>query len=146
MDFDNFEGSEDEFYVNLQQIANDTTVLPTIRLLAMDLMQNPYLTLGDWFRSLNDLSLHELMQVAEETIKDEDSPMMEHLMLLTLMLAQAEGTLTNMNEMEELGNQISMMRNYLAIVSLARKGLVRVYYENLTLGSDMGDRVVVEKI
>lgn len=147
MDFNiDYEGSDDQFYLNLKQISGDTSLLPTVRLLAMDLIENPYISLGDWLKSLNDLSLREVLDASEATLENEDSPMMEQLMLLTLMLAQAEGTLHGMNEMEELGKQIEMLRNYVIIVSLARKGLVRVFYENLTLGSDMGDRIVVEKI
>ena len=35
---------------------------------------------------------------------------------------------------------------WMAIESLKRKGLVKVYYENISFGDDMGEKIIVEKI
>jgi hypothetical protein len=32
------------------------------------------------------------------------------------------------------------------MVSLARKGFVKVHYENMSFGEDMGQKIVVERI
>jgi hypothetical protein len=42
--------------------------------------------------------------------------------------------------------QMSMLLSLITFESLARKGIVRVYHENFTLGDDMADKLVVEKI
>jgi hypothetical protein len=34
----------------------------------------------------------------------------------------------------------------MVIESLKRKGLVKVYYENISFGDDMGEKIIVEKI
>ena len=39
-----------------------------------------------------------------------------------------------------------MLLSLITFESLARKGLVRVYRENYTLGDDMGEKIVVEKL
>lgn len=149
-DFDlnlNYEGSEDEFYIDFARVANTEDLLPTVRLTALSLSNNPYLSLGDWFKGLNENSFKEVYDMVNETFENHDAPVMEQLMLLTMMLSSAEGTLiASSNNLDELGKQMEVFRNYVAIVSLERKGLVRVFYENLTLGGDMGDKIVVEKI
>jgi hypothetical protein len=48
--------------------------------------------------------------------------------------------------MEELATQLSMLRQLIVFTSLEKKGLVRCYFENFTLGTDMGDKTIVEKL
>jgi hypothetical protein len=131
--------------LNYRNIAEANWVLPTIRLLAIDMQKNPYATLGDWFRGLADSSVHELQELAETCYQDPDSETMEQMMLLTMMLASAEGT-CDIGDMEKNRTQLGMMMSLITIVGLERKGLVRVFYENLTLGTDMSDAVIVEKL
>jgi hypothetical protein len=35
---------------------------------------------------------------------------------------------------------------FLAIEGLSRKGLVKVYHENISFGEDFGNKIVVEKL
>ena len=132
--------------LNYRNIAEATWVLPTIRLLAIDMQKNPYATLGDWFRGLSDSSVYELQELAETCHQDpENAETMEQMMLLTMMLASAEGT-CDIGDMEKNRTQLGMMMSLITIVGLERKGLVRVFYENLSLGTDMRDAVIVEKL
>ena len=66
-------------------------------------------------------------------------------MLLAMMLASGEGT-CDMNDMEKNRTQLGMLMSLITVVGLERKGFVRVFYENLTLGDDMGNAVIVEKL
>jgi hypothetical protein len=110
------------------------------------MQKNPYVTLGDWFRGLADSSIYELQELAETCYEDpENADAQEQLMLLTMMLASAEGT-CDMQDMEKNRTQLGMLMSLITIVSLQRKGHVRVFYENLTLGTDMRDAVIVEKL
>lgn len=131
--------------LNYRNIAEANWILPTIRLLAIDMQKNPYATLGDWFRGLADSSVYELQELAETCYENPESETMEQMMLLTMMLASAEGT-CDMGDMEKNRTQLGMMMSLITIVGLERKGLVRVFYENLSLGTDMRDAVIVEKL
>jgi hypothetical protein len=43
-------------------------------------------------------------------------------------------------------DRANQLISFLIIVSLERKGLVKVHYENMSFGDDMGDKIVVERI
>lgn len=134
------------YNINYRNVAEANWILPTIRLLAIDMQKNPYVTLGDWFRGLADSSIYELQELAETCYEDpENADALEQLMLLTMMLASAEGT-CDMQDMEKNRTQLGMLMSLITIVSLERKGHVRVFYENLSLGTDMRDAVIVEKL
>jgi hypothetical protein len=137
---------DDGYNINYRNVAEANWILPTIRLLAIDMQKNPYVTVGDWFRGLGTSSVLELQELAETCYEDPDNAdALEQLMLLTMMLASAEGT-CDMQDMEKNRTQLGMLLSLITIVGLERKGLVRVFYENLTLGNDMGSAVIVEKL
>jgi hypothetical protein len=47
---------------------------------------------------------------------------------------------------EDITENVNYFGVCITCVSLARKGLVRVYYDNMSFGRDHGDKVLVEKI
>jgi hypothetical protein len=61
------------------------------------------------------------------------------------MLATAEG-LDSANDLQVFIDRSNQLTGFIIIESLKRKGLVRVYYENMSFGEEHGDKVVVEKI
>jgi hypothetical protein len=146
MDEDDFkiEFSEEGYSLNLSEIAMASHVSPTIRLLAMDLQKNPYARIGDWLRALPETSMSELLELAD-AVSRGDTDSMEQMMLLTCMLAAAEGT-DDLNDLEKIRTQLGMMVNIIAITGLDRKGLVRVHYDNLSLGDDMSSAIIVERL
>jgi hypothetical protein len=138
---------EEGFCINLQEIAMSDWVAPTIRLLAMDLQKKTYMSLGEFFSKLSDNSVAELQVLAERGFDDADNIKnldMQQVMILSLLLAGAEGTQNF--DIRIIQKQMSMLLSLITFESLARKGLVRVYHENFTLGDDMADKLVVEKI
>ena len=142
------EFKDDGYNLNYGNIAQAEWLCPTIRLTALDLQKQPYITLGDWFQKQSDNSIRELQQLAENAYEDPDSPDnedIEQMMILTMMLAAAEGT-DDLGDMNNLRHQLSKLIMTITVVSLGRKGLVRVFYENLTLGHDMDDAKIAEKI
>jgi hypothetical protein len=140
--------NDDGMQLNYGNIAMAEWLCPTIRLTALDLQKQPYITLGDWFQKQSDNSIRELQHLAEHAYEDPDSPDnedIEQMMILTMMLAAAEGT-DDLSDTDNLRRQLSKLIMTITLVSLARKGLVRVFYENLTLGADMDDAKIAEKI
>ena len=137
----NFESDDEgEFSINYERVLHQGTFLPVTRLLAADLMKSQYMSIGDFIKSLNDNSLQELNSIAE----DEDHPNFEEMILITEMLAAAEGT--NMGGTPEVHQRLNLFITWLVFESLKRKGLVKIYYENISFGEDMGDKIIVEKI
>ena len=135
-DFDD----DGEFSINYEKVLHEETFLPVTRLLAADLIKNQYMPIGDFIKSLNDNSLEELNEISA----DENHPNFEEMILISEMLSAAEGT--NMGGTPEVHQRLNMFITWLIFESLKRKGLVKIYYENISFGEDMGDKIVVEKI
>ena len=131
-----------EYHVNLQQIAESPDLPATIRLLAFDLIKNPYISLGDFFKKASDRSIEEMVDMVNAIDDDEDQ--MQNLALLTMMLMTGEGLV--ISDDDHLRYSINAMVMITCGVSLARKGMVKVHYENLSFGQDMTDKVFMEKI
>lgn len=134
---------DDGFTVNLSEVVKSSDCLAVTRLLAADLIAKPYLSVGDWIGHVSDADLKNLVQGAE--LDKNDEVILEDLMLIFMMLRQAEG-LPPVKEDEDFRRGIGQLVTMLVGESLARKGLIKLYRENLSFGDDMGDKIVMEKI
>lgn len=114
--------------------------LSVTRLLAASLVSEPYMTVQHFLLGLNDKDLDTLIDLSE---KDQD-PQFGDLVLIAGMLAEAEGL--GSGNMDEYQKRVSGLVGFLVIESLARKGLVKAYRENMSFGDDMNDKVIVELI
>lgn len=130
---------EKEYTLNYSNIAKHKTLSNVTRILAMDLMENPYIVVGDFFKNLSDASLAELLDL----INGEDEDSLSETLLISEMLSRGEGV---ENSIAQMGKNVGVMRALVAGTSLQRKGLVKAYYENMTFGEDSGDRILFEKI
>ena len=106
-------------------------------------MRNPYTSLGKFFKKLSDENLEVLMEIIDEG-DSEFNERMEDIVLMTEMLSRAEGVPSE--SIEEITENVNYFGACVTCVSLARKGLVRVYYENMSFGTDNGEKVIVERI
>lgn len=137
---DEFENYE-EYSINLKKITEQHDFLAVTKLLAQSLMIEPYLTPGKWFKQLSDHDLNMLSGVIDE---GDEGPHFQELLLIAEMLAQAEGV--DERNLTAATERVNMLTILLTCVSLARKGMVKVNYQNMSFGADMKDKVVVEKI
>ena len=128
---------------NMEQIVNAENLLPITKSVAKMLMRNPYLTLGKFFKKLSDENLQTLLEIIDEG-DSEFNDGIEDIVLMTEMLSRAEGVPSQ--SIEDVTENVNYFRACVICVSLARKGLVRVYYENMSFGTDLGDQVLVEKL
>jgi len=132
--------------VNYELIANDDNMPPFLRSLAFDVRKCTYMRPGDFFRKARDADIDYIMEsldAANYEGADEDENV-TNVILLAIMLSTAEGVeIKDEEDVHERTNQLAVMT---AMTSLARKGLIRVYYENMSFGEDMGDKLVAEKI
>ena len=132
--------------IRFDKVAEDKSFLPVTRLLAIDIIKNPYLVVGDFMREISDQDIDLLLDIAD----DEDNCHFEELILISEMLAAAEGIpneYANDKELIETARtRISILLTYLTMESLARKNLIILHRENMSFGDDAGDRVVAEKL
>jgi hypothetical protein len=126
------------YSLNFHEITINKDLMAVTRLLAADMMKNPYVNVGEYIGELSDSDLKALLEA-------EDKNRYEDLILLSEMLATAEGGDQAPTD-EVFKDRTNHLITLLVIESLGRKGLVRVYRENMSFHDDMKDKIVVEKI
>ena len=128
---------------DMEKIIESDKLLPVTKSVAKMLMRNPYTSLGRFFKKLSNENLEILMEIIDEG-DSEFNERMEDIVLMTEMLSRAEGVPSQ--SIEEITENVNYFGACVTCVSLARKGLVRVYYENMSFGTDQGEKVLVERL
>ena len=128
---------------DMEKIIASDKLLPVTKSVAKMLMRNPYTSLGRFFKKLSNENLEILMEIIDEG-DSEFNERMEDIVLMTEMLSRAEGVPSQ--SVDEITENVNYFGACITCVSLARKGLVRVYYDNMSFGTDNGDKMIVEKI
>jgi hypothetical protein len=126
------------YSVNLTEVVKNKDVMAVTKLLAHRIMENPYLSVGEFMEELSDLDLDALQDAVE---KEEYSD----VILIGEMLATAEGC-DQAKDFDEMMERSKSMAMFLTITSLGRKGLVKVHYDKLSFHPDSGKNIVVERI
>jgi hypothetical protein len=138
-----FEGEDFSGYmVNVHEVVRSKDSLAVTRLLAADLIANPYMMVGDFFKNISDTDLQTLLNGSEPDSKDE---VIDDILLITMMLRGAEG-LEGITTNEEMRLSMSQFIGFLVVESLFRKGFVKLYRENMSFGEDLGNKILVEKV
>ena len=128
---------------DMEKIIESDKLLSVTKSVAKMLMRNPYTSLGRFFKKLSNENLEILMEIIDEG-DSEFNERMEDIVLMTEMLSRAEGVPSQ--SVDEITENVNYFGACITCVSLARKGLVRVYYDNMSFGTDSGDKIIVEKI
>lgn len=135
--------SIDNYEVNLQKVAEDKKSSGVLRLLAIDLQTNPYLSIGDWLQSLTDTELESLMNdLVDPGVEDENA--VSGLILLSLMLSRAEQVFLDTDE--DLTRAVGLMSMFIVMASVGRKGLAKIHYQNMSFGDDADHLCIAEKL
>lgn len=125
--------------LNFDKIAVHKDFLSITRMLAVDMMKNPYITPSDFLKSLSNEELQTLMEISD----DDEHERMDEIMLIAEMLATGEGLeAATLNIATERVNQFCI---FLVLESLSRKNLVKLHYENMSFGEDYKDKIIAEK-
>ena len=135
---------DSKFTIVFDKIVENKSFLPSTRLLAIDIIKNGYINVGDFFKCMSDSDLKTYLNMAENIESDEGT----EILLLSEMLAIGEGLDNGLdeNEIETMQNRMSQLIMYLTCESLARQGLVKLYRENMSFGEDMAKKTLVEKL
>jgi len=135
-------------YLTIQydKIVADTTMLAVTRMLALNVSKNPYMSVKDFLETLSDGDLDLLLLVSEE----EDNKHFGELIIISEILAQTEGIISEHKSTDEMLDhtilRVQTLASFLAIEGLGRKGLVKVYRENMSFGEDQGHKLIVERL
>ena len=136
-----------EFLISFKNVCEDKTMLPTTRLLAVDITKNGYINVGDFFKNMPESDLQSYLHMVEE-IHNENADAGAEVLLLSEMLAIGEGLENSLNatEMQPMQARMGQLIMFLSCESLARKGLVKLYRENMSFGEDVSNKPFVEKL
>lgn len=115
-------------------ISEDKSLPAFMRMLAHDVIKNGYISVGEFFGSLSDYEVEQLLDEYEylsspEEPEDVDESIGENLVLLTMMLCQADGTIDITTD-DIFDQHINTTHNLLIIEYLFRNDLINVNREN----------------
>jgi hypothetical protein len=133
----------DTIKINYDVLVKDKRLLAVTRLLAASLLVDPYTTVQNFLIGLNDNDLQKLLEYSEADDNGEYKNL-DELILISEMLAQAEGLPPG--NLVTSQHRINTLCVFLAGESLARKGLVKIYRENMSFGDDMNNKIVMGRI
>lgn len=129
------------FEINYDGIIKAPLLMECTRDLARTLRHNPYLTFGDYMNEMPSAVLNELLEVAD----DETHEHFDELVLISEMLARAEGLDASQNDAESL-KRLKVLMSIIAVEGLYRKGMIRAFRENYSFGEDMLTKIVAQRI
>ena len=129
------------YQLNWEGIANEKNNLVVTRLLAKQLMENPYIVVGTFIKEMSDSDLYALNAKLDTDNEDKYND----LLLMSEMLATGEGC-DSSKSVEGFAERMRQLMSLLLCESLSRKGLVKVNYDNMSFHDDMLDKIIVEKI
>jgi len=144
-----------EFDILYDNIIKNKECLSITRILAADLQANPYYTVGQFLKNLNDVDLAELNDIvncnfkhdldeADEEEESQADPRMADIVLLAEMLSRGEDVKSRSDE--ELLAKVNQFMIFISIESLRRKGMVEAYHSNMTFGDDGDERMIVKRL
>lgn len=127
--------------ISYDNVMKEKDFLPITRTLAMDLSESGYMRPGDFLKALTDSDVDALLKIAD----NEENPRLSEILLISEMLATGEG-LEQSQDADGITLRMNSFCGFLAIEGLSRKGLVKVYHENISFGEDFGNKIIVEKL
>ncbi len=127
------------FEINYEKIVQTKSLLPMVRLLAADLMKNPYMTLGLYFQTAKDTDLELILESSE----DEDDERLSDILLMAEMLAKAEGVITE--DIDDVYVHLNTFITLAAVASLDRKDLIDADYDVMSFGEEFAKHIVAKR-
>jgi hypothetical protein len=137
--------ADNMYSLDLPSIINSRTTWSINKLLATKLSINPFFTAGDVFKSLSDADLDFLVKELDQVETNEHA--MAELFLMALLIATGEGLDINGKDGEDIDPMMqyfNTLLTFVPLVSLDRKGLAEVMYENLSLGVDTNSLAIAK--
>jgi hypothetical protein len=125
--------------ISYERIVQAKDILPMVRLLAADLMKNPYMTLGTYFQTASASDLQLILEASE----DEEDERLSDILLMAEMLAKAEGVETEC--IEDVYKHLNSFITLTAVASLERKGLILADYDVMSFGEEFAHSTIAKR-
>ena len=138
----NNENSLETLGIDLKMIQDSPRTWSINKSLAFKLSFNSFASLGDFLQSLSDADMDFLMRIVDSLHEDNEETITE-FMLLTFLLSYAEG-LDITEDAEQISKRSNVLAGFIVAESMARKDLVELMYENMSLGEDAMNLVVIK--
>lgn len=138
--------------VNLGRISTDPKICAIVRLTAMQCMENPYLSVGDFFKNVSDIDLDVIQGLISLGLYNNDDVAMQEVLTLILMLTQAEGSIgmleADSNESQDIiFNKLFTAFQVMTTCTISgRRGDAKVFFENFSFDDSMIDAKIIEMI
>lgn len=143
--------NDNDFVLDLNQILKSKNLMAVVRNLANEMKERPYITMAEFLETMSDSDLQHLMNTIdinmahmEEHGDESYAKGFEDIMLLSLLMTSAEGL--QIGESEQIHDRLNRFLLCLTCESLYRKGMVKFHREYATLGNEMDEKILVEKI
>ena len=132
--------------INFDKIAASKHLSAFTRLTAINIKNNPYSMLGEFFKDISQVDLDMLSGLCDRALEGTErgadvSAEICELIVLAEMLATAEG-MPAMDDKQSHAN-VNFLMSVIACVSMERKGITEVFYENISFGDDMRSKEIV---
>ena len=125
--------------INYERVLKTNSILPMVRLLAADLMNNPYMTIGAYLQRARDEDLQLILEASE----DEEDERLSDILLMAEMLAKAEGVETD--SIEDVYKHLNCIITLAAVASLERKGLILADYDVMSFGEEFAHHTIAKR-
>ena len=137
MSKDEYDEFDSTWSIQLDAIIQSRDMSSIVKQLASELKGNQYKTVGSFFNRISDGDLDVLLNKL-------DSNDHEEILLITELLARAEGA--GSGSIEQVARNFNVMTVMIAGESLARKGFVEVYHDNMSFGEECKDKPIFKKL
>lgn len=138
----NNENSLEILGIDLKMIQDSPHAWSINKSLAFKLSFNSFSSLGDFLKMMSDENITFLMHAIDSLDKNDEEDAVTEFMMLTYLLSYAEG-LDIVEDLELMSTRTNVLAGFIVAESMARKGLAELTYENMSLGEDALDLVVI---
>jgi len=125
--------------INYDRVLKNNSILPMVRLLAAELIKNPYMTIGAYLQKARDSDLQLILEASE----DEEDERLSDILLMAEMLAKAEGVETEC--IEDVYKHLNSFITLVAVASLERKKLILADYDVMSFGEEFAHHTIAKR-
>lgn len=127
-------------YLNINAVLTAPQVCAQIKLLAMRAQSGEYIIPGKYLQGLNDFDLGMLVNIADMSAFNENA--LFNMVCLAEILANSEGypALNDDDARKNVGFTVMLLTSCM----LARKGVVTVFYDNISFSDSAHEDMIVK--
>jgi hypothetical protein len=128
--------------VSFDELISDSQHHPLLRLMCVRLKEEPYMTLGTYFKGLSDRDLDMLVGLVEVATINLDPWSYQQITVMAELLSRAEAC--EAETIEGIKMNARMFCLIATAANLERKGMVNVIWEHASFGPEFFDKQIVK--